>query len=435
VLCGNCGRSRGEGTRACSCVPEWVWWDPEMVAAVRSCDAQRAVRFLRRQVHSLSQETLARMCGVAQSTITRAEAGRGLTDRRKAVEALRGLGAFEAVQGAAVHRKPRPVPLLRETQEGREQKPATEILRRLVSAYDMPADGPVRSIDELQREVAEVVKCRLNSRYTDLLARLPVLLPELSRALATSRGLRRDRVARLLVQTYRAADAIADKLGLHDLSARTIQVMLWAAEQTEDQVTRAAAAYVRGEVFFCNRDFQTGRLVLERAAQGLTPATPYERAAYGALHMRAAVLAARGQSPARAQAHLREAHTSAELMREGVYAGTAFGPGSVRIHEITLALEANDPDRALATAAGWSPPKELPAERASHFYIDVAHAQMQVHHPERTLEALGKAWTAAPEHIRFHPQVTTILKRLGMSGGTQASAAREFATAIGLTVL
>nr|WP_281388698.1 helix-turn-helix transcriptional regulator [Nocardiopsis algeriensis] len=70
-----------------------VWRAPEIVAAVRDRDARSVIRFLRHHVEGLSQEALARMCGVAQSTIARAEAGRGLTDRRKAIEALQGLGA------------------------------------------------------------------------------------------------------------------------------------------------------------------------------------------------------------------------------------------------------------------------------------------------------------------------------------------------------
>ncbi|WP_306366450.1 helix-turn-helix domain-containing protein [Nocardiopsis sp. CC223A] len=57
------------------------------------------IRFLRHHVRDLSQEALARMCGVAQSTIARAEAGHGLTDRRKAIEALRGLGAPLKTEG------------------------------------------------------------------------------------------------------------------------------------------------------------------------------------------------------------------------------------------------------------------------------------------------------------------------------------------------
>lgn len=92
-MCGNCGRPRGGRREGCACIPSWVWRDPEVVAAVRDRDARSVIRFLRSHVEDLPQEALARMCGVAQSTIARAEAGRGLTDRRKAIEALRGLGA------------------------------------------------------------------------------------------------------------------------------------------------------------------------------------------------------------------------------------------------------------------------------------------------------------------------------------------------------
>lgn len=93
MRCGNCGRARGGHHGACECVPAWVWRDPKMVAAVHERDAQSVIQFLRRRVKSLSQESLSRMCGVAQSTINRAEAGKGLTDRRRAYEALQGLGA------------------------------------------------------------------------------------------------------------------------------------------------------------------------------------------------------------------------------------------------------------------------------------------------------------------------------------------------------
>lgn len=433
-MCGNCGRPRHDGRGACHCIPAWVWQDPEMVDAVRERDAQAVVRFLRRRVSSLTQEALASMCGVAQSTITRAEAGRGLTDRRKAIEALRGLGALDAVQDQVIPGQTPNAPLAHEPRGIQAQETAADTIRHLVSNYDLPEDGAVRPISELQKDVVGIVRCRLNSHYSCLLERLPNLLPELTRALMTARSAERDHAARLLVQAYRAADAIADKLGLHDLSARTIQVMLWAAEQTEDEVTRAAAAYVRGEVFFCHRDFRRGRLMLEQATQKLSPTTPREWAAYGALHMRAAVLAARGGAFERAQDHLREARTSARLTREGVYTGTAFGPASVRVHEVTLALEAEDPGRALATAAGWSPPRQLPAERVSHFYIDVAHAQVQLRRPDGALDALTSAWTVAPEHTRLHSRVATMLTQLSRSGGTQESAARRFAAVAGITV-
>ena len=106
-MCGNCGRPREGARGVCTCIPAWVWQDTEVTAAVRDHDAQRVIQVLRRRVPELSQEALARMCGVAQSTITRAQAGVGLTDRRKAVEALRGLGAPTRLNSSA-RRAPQP---------------------------------------------------------------------------------------------------------------------------------------------------------------------------------------------------------------------------------------------------------------------------------------------------------------------------------------
>lgn len=93
MLCGNCGRPRNGGVRECTCIPPWVWDDHEMVEAVRERDAQTVVRFLWQRVPGLSQEALGRMCGVSQPTINRAVAGHGLTDRRRAHQALEGMGA------------------------------------------------------------------------------------------------------------------------------------------------------------------------------------------------------------------------------------------------------------------------------------------------------------------------------------------------------
>ena len=111
--------------------------------------------------------------------------------------------------------------------------------------------------------------------------------------------------------------------------------------------------------------------------------------------------------------------------------GTAVGPGPVRVHEVTLALELGDPHHALATAVGWIPPTNLPAERRSHFYIDLARAQAQTGRHELALDALDTAWKTAPEHTRLHPQVSGLLKQMARCG-QQTSAVHAFATATGI---
>ncbi|MFL6076967.1 MAG: helix-turn-helix domain-containing protein [Mycobacteriales bacterium] len=307
----------------------------------------------------------------------------------------------------------------------REQLPA---LRRALDAHDVPEDEPTRSVEDLHRAVADVVRLRLESNYQRLASILPVLLPELHRALHLHIGQRRAVVGRLLAQSYRAADAIADKFGYHDLSARIIGLMATAALDSGDELTIAAASYVRAETFFVSEDFDTGRRMLTVAADRLMPgSSPAAAAAYGALHMRAAVLAARDSRPAAAYDHLAEAEHIAEQVPEAVYTGTVFGPASVRIHQLTLAVDLGDPDRALQVGDQWSPPASLPAERRSHFYIDLARAYAAAGKIEPTLASLHTAREIAPEHTREHPDVHHLLDTVLQGSTRRDPRLQEFA--------
>ena len=286
-------------------------------------------------------------------------------------------------------------------------------LRACLDAFDVPPDGPIRPADDLRAEVRHVVRLRLTSNYHQLAAVIPALLDELHRARLTYTGARHEATAALLTQAYRAADALADKFGHHDLSARIIAMMTSSAQDTSDPTIIATAQYVRGELFFHNSRPEVGRALLERAAADVSScASRTGRAVYGALHMRAAVLAGLAQRPSLAWDHLQEANEQAQEVPEGEYHGTAFGPSSVRIHKMTFALDSGDPDAALRAVDGWTPPTTVPSERRSHFYIDLARAHAQTGFTTEAVEALLRARTAAPEHTRIHPHVHQILTEL-----------------------
>ncbi|HUZ52673.1 MAG TPA: hypothetical protein VMU94_09095 [Streptosporangiaceae bacterium] len=183
----------------------------------------------------------------------------------------------------------------------------------------------------------------------------------------------------------------------------------------------------RQQLFFANGRTDLGRELLERAAERLVPgADPGASAAYGALHMRAAVLAGQAGQLTGARDHLAEAAEYARLVPEGEYCGTAFGPSSVRIHEVTLAVDVGDLDGALRAAQHWDPPNDLPGERPSHFYVDLARARAQLGSADETVTALFQARAVAPEHTRAHPQVRQILSELLQQPGATGQL-REFA--------
>ncbi|BCJ58186.1 hypothetical protein Jiend_16080 [Micromonospora endophytica] len=308
-------------------------------------------------------------------------------------------------------------------------------LRACLDAFDVPPDGPVRPADDLRAAVNQVVRLRLTSNYHQLAAVVPALLDELHRARLTCTGARHESVAALLTQAYRAADALADKFGHHDLSARIITMMTSTAQDTSDPAIMATAQYVRGELFFHNGRPDLGRALLERASADISSCTSQTgRAAYGALHMRAAVLAGLAQRPSRAWDHLQEAEVHARAVPEGEYHGTAFGPSSVRIHRMTFALDSGDPDAALRVAEGWAPPTTVLSERRSHFYIDLARAHAKTGSPAQALDALLHARTAAPEHTRIHPhvrQVLTLLRSRASTDDRLSEYARWASAAVG----
>ncbi|MFB7595776.1 helix-turn-helix domain-containing protein [Streptomyces sp. NPDC056160] len=291
-------------------------------------------------------------------------------------------------------------------------------LSAAIAAYDMPDDGPVRPLSDLRHAVDEAVSWRLAAQYTPIVRELPDLLAELARAYHAAPDHERAEVASLLVNAYRSADAVAYKFGARDLSARLIELMRWAVPEADDALLSASVAYVRTETFFAARAHTVGLRALQQALDAApAPVDAPEIAVRGALHMRAAVIAGRARDGASADTHLAEARALADRVPEDVYYGTAFGPDSVRAHEVSVAvsLGGDHVSRALDVAEEWKPPTDLPAERRSGFYIELARAQLWCGLSDDAFESLKVARHIAPQHTREHPWVredTAKLRRL-----------------------
>jgi transcriptional regulator with XRE-family HTH domain len=300
-------------------------------------------------------------------------------------------------------------------------------LRRALDRLDLPDDGPTRSPDDLHGEIIRASDDRLQSRYGNLARRLPDLIAELARAGQLGDAAGQRHAAALLTLALRAADGVAFKFGYLDLSARLIDLMRSAAQIAEDPLLLAAVAYVRTETFFATGDLDTAARALELAVDHVPDLdTTSSSAAFGALHMRAAVVAGRAGKADVAADHLREARRAAGRVPEGIYVGTAFGPASLRIHELAVAVELRDP-LGIERAASWHPPDELPAERRSHYFIDLARAQLTFGRHEDAYLCLQAARRAAPEHTRTHPQVRQSLSSLLRTHSTPSAGLLDLA--------
>ncbi|NEW75265.1 helix-turn-helix domain-containing protein [Streptomyces rhizosphaericus] len=281
-------------------------------------------------------------------------------------------------------------------------------LSAVIAAYEAPDDGPVRQLSELRTAVDEAVTWRLASQYVRIAHHLPSLIGELMRAFHLASVEEKPETAGLLVAALRTADAVAYKYGALDLSARLVDLMRWAAPHTDDPLLDATVAYVRTETFFAAHAFAPGLRALEAALdRAPTSDDDAAMATRGALHMRAAVIAGRAGLVQAADKHLAEARRLGDAVPESVYQGTAFGPESVRVHEVSVAvsLGGDHVRRALDVANNWAPPRSLPAERRSGFYIEVARAQLWSGLTRDAFESLKAARHIAPQHTRDHPWV------------------------------
>lgn len=273
-----------------------------------------------------------------------------------------------------------------------------------LAAYDVPLGPPRRTLEELRTAVDEAVQWRLAAQYGRIAEHASALLEDTLAAFHEQQDKRE--AARLVVATARSADAVAYKFGARDLSARLIELMRWAVPHAEDPLLSASVAYVRTEVFFTARAHTAGTRALE-AAVDAAPAVHGEAAAAarGALHMRAAVIAGRAGDADTASSHIAHARELSEHAREGTYLGTAFGPESVRIHELSVAVSLGQDhiSEAFSVARAWAPSDSLPAERRSGFWIELARAQMWGGRFNDAFESLKVARSIAPQHTREHP--------------------------------
>lgn len=286
-------------------------------------------------------------------------------------------------------------------------------LRTAVANYDLPDGGPLTSLADLRLRVKKATEQRLASQYAQLAGDLPSLLRDGTRALHTGSPRQKNEIAKLLTMAYRAADAIASKYGYDDLSDRIIEVMRWASGHSDDALLHASVAYVRTETFFANNDLASGLRRLELAIDASpAPSTLCAKAVRGALHMRASVVAGALRDPATAAMHIAEAYELARHVPDGVYLGTAFGSSSVHIHEVSTAVELGQGERALSAAREWAPPSDLPAERRSHYYIDIAQAQLWQGLRSDAFESLQLSRRIAPQHTRENPRVRDTLAAL-----------------------
>lgn len=284
-------------------------------------------------------------------------------------------------------------------------------IRRVMLCYRTPEASllPPREFEEMAAQVEVVNRHRRAADYATTAPTLPVLLTELTTyalsappdSMAAREGFA------LLAQVYRATNSLAHKLGYYDLSASALERVAWAAGQSQDPVLVATSRYLLAGAMTREGAYAAARQVLREVEDGLREVNGTEaNGMLGATLLKRAVAAAAAGLPSEMDACLDEAaEIGARIGHEGIYSDTPFGPAQVKIYRASTAIITDDYDTAVRDGGALVMPDEMPAERSSHHYIDLAHARVVTGDRPGAWSALREARRLAPLHTRKHPRV------------------------------
>lgn len=274
---------------------------------------------------------------------------------------------------------------------------------------------PPRPLAELNVEVDQVNRFRMEASYVQLGAVLPMLLKELTVQAHQLSGTEQARGFRLLSEVYTAVDSMAYKLGYMDLFTLAVERMSWAAAQADDPLLRSIAAMRRSSVFLATGGWDGGMTLLARAGQEMRDSGTDDASlsVVGTMHLRSAILAARANRAAAAWDSMGQAaEVSGRVGRDTRDYGLLFGPTNVAIHGVAVAVELGDADEAIRRGQGMALPDDLPRERSSHHYIDLSRAWMWQGRPDKALACLTRAERLAPQRTRYHPMARQTVSQL-----------------------
>jgi hypothetical protein len=257
-------------------------------------------------------------------------------------------------------------------------------------------------------------------RHAELAERLPGLLTsaEATRAAWVRRD---DRTPlTLAAEVYQLTSAVLAQACEADLAWMTADRALVVAELAGDRLLTATSAHRLAEAFLVDDRVEQALHVATSAATALARrlgnAAPELVSVWGALHLLAALANAARQDRASALAHLKHARSAAGRAGEGRDDGhLGFGPSSVAVFEVAVAVELGDPSVALRRAGDVDPAPLTPEQRA-RLLIDIARASRQNGLPDDAVKSLLDAERSAPELIAVSSRAREVVRELLATG-------------------
>ncbi|MFI0417470.1 XRE family transcriptional regulator [Spongiactinospora sp. 9N601] len=317
---------------------------------------------------------------------------------------------------------------------------ATDDLAMALVGRFSHTDRPVR-LGLLTQAVATAKRDYQACRYGAVVAVLPGLLRDLQAACVTSEGDARLRVHALSAEAHHVTASILFKQEDKGMAWLAADRSVRAAEASQSPLVIGSSSRIVVHALMDGGRHRAATDFVRAAAHRMgtelrTDASADELSIYGSLLLRGAVAAAKGGDRHTAVEFLDEAADAGRrLGHEGNHMWTAFGPGNVLCHRVSVALRLGD----AGTAIGYAREVDIRAlpinERKGVLFLDTSRALLMCGKHDRALHVLRAAADIAPEEVTGRPGGRRLLHDIGTTAPAGVGReAREYAAAMGVWV-
>jgi len=316
-----------------------------------------------------------------------------------------------------------------------EQAGVSALRQALGEGDDQELDTGTRDLAGLRRTVAEIKDHDRRTRHAEAVRALPDVLRHLHRAQHEVPAGARAAVHELLAAAYSYALVALYRLGHLDLAHLADERARTAAMHGDDPLRAAVAEWNHSLILLLDECYSAGLRSIDRAGTLLdgAPRGAASTAVRGALHLRAAILAARATATGLAETHLIEAQAlTAPGQDHANHYGTKFSAPNVAIHRVAVPVELLDGTTAVHRAASVRLPAGTAPSRVGAYWIDLARGWLLHGDRSNALEALQTARQIAPQLTRYHPQVHDTVRSLAARDRRATSTLSGFAAWCGV---
>lgn len=365
-------------------------------------DVGRKLRQIR-HARGKSLAVVAGLAGISTSYLSRLESGKRALDRRSLIVAL-----AEALEVAPTEITTVAPATPRQPAEDRSLGPVR--LALLAVSMDEPR-GTVRTIEELDARVRELLDGQRDCDYASVGAALPALIHDLHTSLAA--GSHDHQILRLIVMTHiQGSQAWLADMGANlDLAWQACTLAKQAAERLDEPTYRAVSGFGLAFGLIGAGGFDSADEILSAVDPGT--ATSVDMQVSGMLTLTRSLVAAASGDTTHRHAALDHAVDLAGHTGEGDALWFGFGPSNVGVWRMSVALEAGEPAEAARIAATVNPGALPSPTRRSTYWREYGRAL--AHLPKRLDDAvvmLRKAERISPTRVYRHPFTRSVLAEL-----------------------